>query len=137
MYLEHANISVSDLDEAVRFFTAAFPEFRIRGRGRAETPGNERDWLHFGDETSYLAIEEATNGSSNHRTYRNPGINHIGFVVDDLEATAARLKNAGFAENMRDDSHPSRKRIYYYDGDGNEYEFVEYTTADPEERNQY
>ncbi|MDH3529803.1 MAG: VOC family protein, partial [Acidobacteriota bacterium] len=74
---------------------------------------------------------------SGHLTYRNPGINHIGFVVEDIEALTSRLSEAGFKENMRDDSHPSRKRTYYYDADGNEYEFVEYTTQNSEERNQY
>ncbi|MDH3493919.1 MAG: VOC family protein, partial [Acidobacteriota bacterium] len=128
---------VSNLDEAIRFFTAAFPDFRVRGRGRAETPGNERDWLHIGNETTYVALEESTLDRSGHLTYRNPGINHIGFVVEDIEALTSRLSEAGFKENMRDDSHPSRKRTYYYDADGNEYEFVEYTTQNSEERNQY
>jgi len=137
MYLEHSNISVSDLDKAIRFFSAAFPDFRIRGRGRSETPGNERDWIHFGDDTTYIALEEATKERSGHLTYRNPGINHIGFVVEDMDTVVERLEAAGFSENMRDYSHPSRRRSYFYDADGNEYEFVEYMTENPEERNQY
>lgn len=137
MYLEHSNITVTDLEEAVRFFKVAFPDFEIRGRGRAETPGNERDWLHFGNQTTYVALEVANDGKSDHMTYRNPGLNHIGFVVEDVELVARRLLDAGFEENMRDFSHPYRKRTYFYDSDGNEYEFVEYLTDNPHERNQY
>ena len=31
--LEHANVSVRDLEEMIRFLKTAFPEFRIRGQG--------------------------------------------------------------------------------------------------------
>ena len=137
MYLEHANITVSDLEKAVEFLSTAFPDFVIRGRGIATTAGNERPWLHIGNQKTYLALEEATAGNSGHKTYRNPGFNHVGFVVDDIEGLIARLSDAGYTENMRDFSHAHRKRIYFYDDDGNEYEFVEYLTTDPDEMNQY
>ena len=137
MYLEHSNITVTDLDEAVRFLKTAFPDFRIRGRGRTKTPGNERDWLHIGTETTYLALEGATASASGHQTYRNPGLNHLGFVVEDLDSVVERLTSAGYEEHMRDFSHPHRKRTYFYDSDGNEYEFVQYLSENPAERNQY
>ena len=137
MYLEHANITVSDIDQAVDFLKAAFPDFQIRGRGISNTAGNERAWLHIGNQKTYLALEEATAGESDHKTYRNPGINHVGFVVDDIEAVIARLSAAGYTENMRDFSHAYRKRVYFYDKDGNEYEFVEYLSADPGKINEY
>jgi hypothetical protein len=31
--LEHANISVRDIDGMIRFLQTAFPEFRVRGEG--------------------------------------------------------------------------------------------------------
>jgi hypothetical protein len=52
--LEHANINVGDIDEAIRFITTAFPEFRVRGRGEVEG----RPWMHVGTDTSYLALNE-------------------------------------------------------------------------------
>ena len=33
--------------------------------------------------------------------------------------------------------HPHRKRVYFYDPDGNDWEFVEYFTADMALRNDY
>ena len=42
--LEHANINVRSIDETIRFLTAAFPEFRVRGRGEVEG----RPWVHVG-----------------------------------------------------------------------------------------
>ena len=34
-YLEHNNITVNNLDEAVKFIQTAMPEFEIRGEGAA------------------------------------------------------------------------------------------------------
>ena len=31
--LEHANVSVRDIHEMIRFLQTAFPEFRVRGEG--------------------------------------------------------------------------------------------------------
>ena len=125
------------MNEAIRFFAAAFPDFDVRGRARAETPGNERGWLPFGNDTTYIALEEAKRKRAGHATYRNPGINHIGFVVGDPDSIIERLSDAGFTENMRNYSHPFRKRTYFYDTDGIEHEFIEYLTDKSKEKNQY
>ena len=53
IYLEHANITVSNLKEAIHFFQTAFPHFVIRGGGN-ET----REWVHLGDDVTYLAINQ-------------------------------------------------------------------------------
>lgn len=34
-------------------------------------------------------------------------------------------------------NHPHRKRVYFYDADGNDWEFVQYFTADIAKRNDY
>ena len=34
-------------------------------------------------------------------------------------------------------SHPFRKRVYFNDAEGNDWEFVEYLSQDPLERNDY
>ena len=44
---------------------------------------------------------------------------------------------AGFGHNLLVDDHPARRRIYFYDPDGNDWEFIEYTSADPAMRNDY
>ena len=47
------------------------------------------------------------------------------------------MRRAGFEPNLTADEHPARKRRYFYDPDGNDWEFVQYATDDPEERNDY
>lgn len=134
VYLEHANITVTNVDKAVQFFRAAFPHFKVRGGGGE---GTER-WLHLGDENTYVAInqgsEEAVN---NHPDYIKKGINHIGFVVDDVLGISQRLEAAGFHRDYPKQVQQHRIRDYYADEDGNQYEFVQYLSEYSSERNSY
>lgn len=140
-YLEHANITVADLDRTVDFLTTAFPDFRVRGRGETETGGTRRQWLHLGTDETYIALEEVFAGDhaagGDRRPYLDVGINHVGFVVEDVETLVRRLEEAGYRQSIAADEHPHRKRFYFYDGDRIEYEFVEYLSDDPAERNDY
>lgn len=128
-YIEHANMYVGNLDEAVRFLQAALPEFEVRGSG----VHNGEKWLHVGTGASYLALYEDAAGPR----ARARKLNHIGFVVDDVRSTRHRLLGAGYREGFRADPHPYRRRLYFIDGDGLEWEFVEYLSDDPDERNAY
>ncbi len=65
------------------------------------------------------------------------GLNHLGWEVDDVEALEARMRAAGFVPNLREHDHPARLRTYFYDPDGNDWEFVQYLTNVPAERNDY
>ena len=129
VYIEHANLYVSDLDEGVRFVQTAMPEFEVRGHGVS----NDERWVHIGTESSYLALYEASDPES----LRTSKLNHIGFVVDDVASTRERLLRAGYQEGFIADVHPARKRLYFLDRDGLEWEFVEYLTEDAAERNVY
>ena len=134
VYLEHANISVSNLDNAVNFFKAAFPHFRIRGGGKSDFG----EWLHIGDDITYVALTQGHKEPvNNHPDYEENGINHIGFVVKDVSAIANRLLTAGFERNYPKQIQQYRIRDYFADTDGNQYEFVEYLSEKPEERNSY
>ena len=53
IYLEHANITVSNLKDAILFFQTAFPHFEVRGGGN-----ENREWVHLGDERTYLALNQ-------------------------------------------------------------------------------
>ncbi len=137
-YLEHANITVSNIDDAIRFFTTAFPHLQVRGKGESLNDAVVRKWLHLGTDETYIALEEISSESAkNRQAYQDLGINHIGFVVEDFEGVIERLKKAGYKESIGVDPHPHRKRAYYYDQDGNEYEFIEYLSDDFSERNEY
>jgi catechol 2,3-dioxygenase-like lactoylglutathione lyase family enzyme len=131
--LEHANIGVRDFDEAVRFLTTAFPEFEIRHDARSD---EENPWMHIGTDSMYIALMKAADGDSR-ANYTGPGVNHLGFVVDDADDLKQRLLAAGYQEGFIADPHPHRKRIYFHDADGLEWEFVQYFSDDPDERNDY
>lgn len=128
--LDHANVAVRDLDGIGRFLETAFPEFRVRGSGF----GYGARWVHVGTDSVYVALYEASGAA--HRD-GGPGLNHLGFEVDDVEAVRARLATAGYHDVTTPNAHPHRKRIYFEDAEGNDWEFVEYASDDPAERNDY
>ncbi len=131
--VEHANLTVSELDRTLEFLRIAVPEWRVRGEGFSD-----RRWLHYGDERSYLALEQARGRTElQAETYVDVGVNHIGLVVDDADAVWDRLVAAGYEPNMKAEPHPGRKRVYLFDPDGIEWEFVEYLSQDPALRNEY
>lgn len=138
VYLEHSNITVSNVDAAITFFKTAFPHFKIRGEGTTVRLGTSQRWVHFGTDTYYVALEEAIFPVPDHRKpYVQPGINHLGFVVDDVDGVIERLTKAGYRQGISVAPHPHRKRAYFHDEDGNEFEFVQYFSEKPEERNDY
>lgn len=133
--LEHANIVVRNIDETVRFLKTAFPEFGVRREWRHDgTRG-----MHFGDEETYIALSESnTEPAEQWIPYAGrPGVNHLGYEVDDVEALRARLTEAGYKDSTISNDHPHRKRVYFYDPDGNDWEFVQYFSIDRKKRNDY
>ncbi len=78
-YLEHANITVADIDEAIVFLTTAFPDFKVRGKGESEQAGVIRKWLHIGTDETYIALEQVSSEEiGDRRPYKDVGINHLG-----------------------------------------------------------
>lgn len=128
MHLEHANLSVGSIDAMLKFLQAAFPQCRVRGGGVQDGIR----WAHVGTDDSYIALTEVG------RPAPDVGdLNHLGYVVDDVESLARRLIAAGFREGFISPPHPHRKRRYFRDADDREWEFVEYLSADPAQRNDY
>ncbi|MDO5978675.1 VOC family protein [Flavivirga spongiicola] len=133
IYLEHANITVNDLQEAVKFFQTAFPHFKIRGGGN-----DMREWIHLGDDDTYLAINQAKQSDLKaDKNYDKIGINHIGFVVQNVEEIASNLLSNGYKRDYPKEVEQFRIRDYFADADGNQYEFVQYLSDKPEEKNSY
>jgi catechol 2,3-dioxygenase-like lactoylglutathione lyase family enzyme len=135
-YVEHANVTVSNLDKAIEFLTIGVPEFDIRKRFVLEG----REWAHVGTPTSYIAVVEETKAEKRPAEMDGLGFNHVGFVVPDVTATRDRLRDAGFEGGYNDGElieASTRTSVYYLDGDGNEYEFMQYLTPDIEARNIY
>jgi len=126
---------VRNIDDTVRFLTAALPEFRIRREGLNEG----RRWMHIGTDDTYIALNESSDEPAEKWVpyAGKPGINHLGYEVDDVEALRDRLAAAGFEDSTYPNNHPHRKRVYFHDADGNDWEFVQYFSDDPAERNDY
>jgi catechol 2,3-dioxygenase-like lactoylglutathione lyase family enzyme len=134
--LEHANLCVRDIDAMLRFLRTAFPDFHIRAD---HTDADGSRWVHFGNDQTYVALSEAwATGERPFDPYSGlPGVNHLGFEVNDASALRYRLLGEGYEESTVPNHHPHRRRVYFLDPEGNDWEFVEYLSANPAERNDY
>ncbi|MBI3829115.1 MAG: VOC family protein [Planctomycetes bacterium] len=130
--LEHANLTVRNIEESLRFITTAFPHWKVRGGGGA---GKDR-WVHIGTDETYIALGESKDDPKGN-FYEGTGVNHLGYVVDDAEGVKKRLLAAGFKEGFKPTQHPNRLRVYIFDPDGMEWEFVQYYSDDPKLKNDY
>lgn len=132
--LEHANLTVRDLDGIVRFLQTAFPEFRVR---RDSSGPTGRRWMHVGTDDTYLALNEPAEEDDAAAGAPGGRLHHLAYEVDNVAALRERLLGRGFRESGRASAHPHRHRVYFHDPDGNEWEFVEYLTPDPAKRHDY
>ena len=53
--IEHVNITVPDIDEAIRFLKIVAPDFEVR---KDEKPSKSYRWVHIGNEVYYFALQE-------------------------------------------------------------------------------
>ena len=122
--LEHANFSVSDPQKTADFLCTLF-DWRIRWSGDSIHGGYT---IHVGGQDSYLAIyAQGDMRKAAPNDYKTVGaMNHIGVVVDDLDAVEARVLAAGFQTINHGDYEPGR-RFYFHDHDGIEFEVVSYS----------
>ena len=134
--LEHANLCVDDIDGMIKFLQTALPDFIIR---HDETGINGDRWVHIGNDTTYIALNNSTQKESSDWTPYSgkSGVNHLGYMVDNAEQVRSRLLNADYIESTVENNHPFRKRLYFYDPEGRDWEFVEYLSEKLEERNDY
>ena len=134
--LEHANLCVDDIDGMIKFLQTALPDFIIR---HDETGINGDRWVHIGNDTTYIALSNSTQKeSSDWVPYSGrSGVNHLGYMVDNAEQVRSRLLATDYIESTIENNHPFRKRVYFYDHEGRDWEFVEYLSENLEERNDY
>jgi len=123
MFLEHTNLTVSDPHQSAETLGRIFG-WHVRWEGDALLGGHT---VHVGTDDTYLALytlgqpQPATNDSYG----RVGGLNHIGIVVEDLDATEVLVEAEGFDTFSHDDYDPGR-RFYFKDHDGIEFEVVSY-----------
>jgi catechol 2,3-dioxygenase-like lactoylglutathione lyase family enzyme len=135
--LDHVNVSVVSNNGAIEFLRIAFPQLRVRGGGPTAGEGFTGAWVHLGTDELYVSLNEATTIAVDDRQgMQSTGINHVGFMVDDVDDLMAKYGAAGFKCSPTDES-PSRKRLYVTDADHIMWEFIEYLSDDPAVRNDY
>jgi hypothetical protein len=134
--LEHANLCVIDIDGMIKFLQTALPDFIIR---HDETDRDGDRWVHIGNDKTYITLNNSTQkDSSDWSPYSGkPGVNHLGYIVDSINQVRNRLRAGGYIESTVANNHPFRKRLYFYDLEGRDWEFVEYLSDNTEERNDY
>ena len=117
--IEHVNLTVSDIERSSGFFQKLLG-WRERWRGEAMNGG---ETIHVGGGTSYLALY--TDRQPHERFAKGVPLNHVGLLVDDLEAAERIVREAGFEPWGHADYEPGR-RFYFFDWDGIEFEVVSY-----------
>jgi catechol 2,3-dioxygenase-like lactoylglutathione lyase family enzyme len=117
--IEHANLTVSDIDRSSALFQKLLG-WHERWRGPSRDGG---ETIHVGDETTYLALY--TDRHPHGRYAKGQPLNHVGLLVDDLDAAEEVVTEAGLKPFGHDDYEPGR-RFYFLDWDGIEFEVVSY-----------
>ncbi|WP_375255245.1 VOC family protein [Yoonia sp.] len=125
--LEHVNITVSDPHRTAQMLSDIFG-WHIRWEGAAKAAGYT---VHVGTDDSYVAVysgakPEQTVPKTNASYQTRGGLNHIGVVVDDLDAVEGRVRALGFAPHSHANYEPGR-RFYFHDADQVEIEVICYT----------
>ena len=132
--IEHANITVPDIDEAIRFIQLVAPDFKVR---RDEKPAESYRWVHIGNDEFYFALQEAhldATPEKPRKTYKNYGVNHIALVVENLAEIENRLVAEGYQRSIATPLEKHRKRLYFFDRFGFEWELIEYFSTIPNEK---
>ncbi len=117
--LEHVNLTVTDNRRSAALFEKLLG-WRQRWAGPAQAGGYT---IHMGEDASYLALY--SDGEDHSRQVKGVPMNHVGLLVDDLDAAERVVLEAGLQPFGHDDYEPGR-RFYFFDWDGIEFEIVSY-----------
>ncbi|QFU77075.1 VOC family protein [Halioglobus maricola] len=121
MRIEHANITVTNVNASVAFYQKLFGA-HIRWQGTTSA-GNRA--AHVGVEDTYLSLFEADSEGRAPAGYEKVGFNHLGFEVDSLDHFRTLLGDLGVEPTEVEEYEPG-SRLYFFDPDGNEIELIEY-----------
>lgn len=96
MKIEHIGIAVEDLDKANKLYTSLLGE----GPYKEEEVASEHVLTSFfktgESKVELLAATSPESAIAKYLEKRGPGIHHVAFRVDDIEAEMERLRSAGF-----------------------------------------
>jgi catechol 2,3-dioxygenase-like lactoylglutathione lyase family enzyme len=120
--IEHVNVTVSDAERTAALMQSLFG-WQVRWRGPARDSGTT---IHVGSADHYVALYTGRDARYTDEDFaKGRPLNHIGVLVDDLDAAEARVIAAGLKPFSHGDYEPGR-RFYFLDPDGIEYEVVSY-----------
>jgi len=122
--LEHVNITVRNPDQTAALLSRLFG-WHVRWRGGAKLGGTT---VHVGNDDSYVAVYVHDPGAppAPVAESRVGGLNHVGVVVEDLDAVEDLVLAEGLQTFNHGDYEPGR-RFYFLDPDDIEYEVVSYS----------
>ena len=95
--IDHVGIAVEDLDAAVGLHERLYGA-RVVHREAIESDGVDEALIAVGE--SYIQLVAPTTADSPVRTFldrRGEGLHHVGYGVDDVAGTLARLRDEGVA----------------------------------------
>ena len=111
--LEHLGIAVADLAEAERIFTDLLGVQPYK-REEVKDEGVMTSFFQAGQSKVELLESITPNGPiSRHIEKRGPGLHHVAFLVDDLEAEIARLEGEGYRVISGPKAGADAKRIAF------------------------
>ena len=128
--IEHANLTVTDPERSAALFREMLG-WEERWRGKSQMGG---DTIHVGEPggpgswgATYMALytNEDVQADVGRRYSKGQPLNHVGLLVDDLDAAESAVMKAGLEPFGHDDYEPG-KRFYFFDWDGIEFEIVSY-----------
>lgn len=120
--IEHVNMTVTDPQRSAQLMQDLFG-WKIRWEGPAMLGGHT---IHVGNDDDYLALYTNDEVRSNDPKFaKSKPLNHVGVVVDDLDAVEEQVVAAGLTPFNHGDYEPGR-RFYFFDWNGIEFEVVSY-----------
>ena len=122
--LEHLNFTATDPLKSAERLARMFSWY-IRWKGPSINGGQS---VHVGTRDLYLAIYSPPEGVTDRpdNYHMRGGLNHIGILVDDLDAAERAVLAEGYETHSHQTYDPG-SRFYFHNEDGIEFEVVSYT----------
>ena len=123
--LEHTNITVTNAERSAELLKRLCG-WEERWRGPSQFGGETIHVGEPGNGAGYVALYTNEDVRKEGRSFaKGQPLNHIGLLVDDLEAAEAIVIATGLTPFSHGDYEPGR-RFYFLDWDGVEFELVSY-----------
>jgi catechol 2,3-dioxygenase-like lactoylglutathione lyase family enzyme len=120
--LEHVNLTVSNPERTADMLADLFG-WHIRWQGPGRDGGRT---IHVGSESHYVAVYADPKMPGEQAGFvKGVPLNHVGILVDDLDAIETKVIARGLTPFSHGDYDPGR-RFYFFDFDGIEFEVISY-----------